>query len=54
LAAELGVSANTLKTFQRRLYRKLGVGSRGDAVRRAEDLGVLALRPRAPRVTPDG
>lgn len=41
LAASLYVSSNTLKVHLRRIYRKLGVTSREDAVRRARMLGLL-------------
>jgi LuxR family maltose regulon positive regulatory protein len=38
---ELYLSVNTVKTHIRAIYRKLGVSSRDDAVRRAEALGLL-------------
>lgn len=41
IAAELYLSANTIKTHVRSIMRKLGVASRGRAVRRARDLRVL-------------
>jgi LuxR family transcriptional regulator, maltose regulon positive regulatory protein len=41
IAAELYLSANTIKTHVRSIMRKLGVTSRGRAVRRARDLRVL-------------
>jgi ATP/maltotriose-dependent transcriptional regulator MalT len=41
LAEALFVSANTLKTHLRAIYRKLDVGSRAEAVVRARDLGLL-------------
>ncbi len=41
IAAELYVSVNTVKTHQRAVYRKLGVSSRRDAVRRARALDLL-------------
>ena len=34
IAFELGVSLPSVKTFSQRAYRKLGVGSSADAVRR--------------------
>jgi len=41
IAAELVVSVNTVKTHVRSVHRKLGVGSRAEAVRRAAALGLL-------------
>lgn len=45
LSELLGITPNTLKTFHRRIFRKLKVSSRGEAVRRAEEIGLLAPRP---------
>jgi DNA-binding CsgD family transcriptional regulator len=42
IAAELYVSANTVKTHQRHLYAKLGVRSRSQAVEQARAFGLLA------------
>ena len=39
--AQLYVSYNTIKTQARTAYRKLGAETRSQAVRRAQDLGVL-------------
>lgn len=47
IAAELYISVNTLKTHTRRLYRKLGVGSRPDAVEAARRLGLFPSTPEA-------
>jgi len=44
IAAELCVSAHTVKTHMKHLYRKLGVHSRHEAVRRARAIGLLASR----------
>jgi LuxR family transcriptional regulator, maltose regulon positive regulatory protein len=41
IAAELYLSVNTVKTYQRTLYRKLGVAGRREAVRRARSLHLL-------------
>ncbi|HEX8581733.1 MAG TPA: LuxR C-terminal-related transcriptional regulator, partial [Acidimicrobiales bacterium] len=40
IARELLVSLNTLRTHTRRIYAKLGVNSRREAVRRAAELGL--------------
>ncbi len=41
IAARLYVSVNTLKTHLKNIYRKLEVTSRGEAIERAEELGLL-------------
>jgi LuxR family maltose regulon positive regulatory protein len=41
IAAELFLSPHTIKSQQVSLYRKLGVSSRGQAVARARDMGLL-------------
>jgi LuxR family maltose regulon positive regulatory protein len=41
IAGQLFVSVNTVKTHTRLIYRKLGVGSRAEAVARAFALGVI-------------
>lgn len=41
IAAQLGVSANTVKTQAHAVYRKLGVASRSEAVSRAIEAGLL-------------
>ena len=41
IAAEFYVSVNTIKSHLTHLYRKLGVGSRREAVRRGRELGLL-------------
>ncbi|QMU76513.1 transcriptional regulator [Streptacidiphilus sp. PB12-B1b] len=41
IAAALYLSVNTVKTHLKSVYRKLSVTRRGDAVRRARDLGLL-------------
>jgi LuxR family maltose regulon positive regulatory protein len=42
IAAELFVSANTVRTHMRRIYSKLDAHSRSEAVARARELGLLA------------
>jgi DNA-binding CsgD family transcriptional regulator len=41
MAAALYISHNTVKTHLRRIYHKLGVSSRSEAIARAVDLGLL-------------
>lgn len=41
IAADLFVSVNTVKAHLKSVYRKLGVGTRRDAVRRGRELGLL-------------
>ncbi|WP_139316099.1 LuxR C-terminal-related transcriptional regulator [Cellulosimicrobium sp. CUA-896] len=41
IAADLFVSVNTVKAHLKSAYRKLGVGTRRDAVRRGRELGLL-------------
>jgi LuxR family maltose regulon positive regulatory protein len=41
IARELMVSLNTLRTHIKNIYGKLGVSSRQDAVRRAEELDLV-------------
>ncbi len=41
IAGQLFVSLNTVKTHTRSLYRKLGVGTRKEAVQAARDVGLL-------------
>ncbi|UPL16122.1 LuxR C-terminal-related transcriptional regulator [Microbacterium galbinum] len=45
MAVDLKVSRNTVKTQLSSLYRKLGVGSRADAVAAATRLGLLGTTP---------
>ncbi len=41
IASELYISVNTVKTHLRSIYRKLGTGRRGEAVRRARQLELI-------------
>lgn len=41
IAQELYVSATTIKSHSRAIYRKLGVSSRYDAIQRAHELGIF-------------
>ena len=41
IASQLGVSANTVKTQALAVYRKLGAGSRSEAVARASEAGLI-------------
>jgi DNA-binding CsgD family transcriptional regulator len=41
IAAELGLSDETVKTLLSRAFAKLGARKRGDAAARAHDLGLL-------------
>lgn len=41
IADELCVSRNTVKTHVQQIYRKLAVSTRGDAVQRGRELGIL-------------
>jgi DNA-binding NarL/FixJ family response regulator len=42
IALDLGLSANTVKQHASSIYRKLGVRNRAEAVRRGDELGLLA------------
>jgi LuxR family transcriptional regulator, maltose regulon positive regulatory protein len=51
IADELYLSVNTIKTYQRHLYQKLGARSRSQAVEQARALGLLA--PPSRKLRPD-
>jgi len=51
IAASLHMSPNTLKTHTRRIFRKLGVSTRAEAVRRAREADLLRA-PVSPGVNP--
>lgn len=48
IAGELYLSVNTVKTYMRHLYDKLGAHRRHEAVEQARALGLLARSPRSP------
>ena len=48
IAEELCLSANTVRTYLRHLYQKLGGHSRHDVVQRAHAIGLLAASSRTP------
>jgi LuxR family maltose regulon positive regulatory protein len=41
IGRELYLSINTVKGYTKSLYRKLSVSSRGDAVERSRELGII-------------
>ena len=41
ISAEMYLSLNTVKGYTKSLYRKLGVATRADAVRRGQELGLI-------------
>jgi LuxR family maltose regulon positive regulatory protein len=41
VASQMYISANTVKTHLRNVYRKLEASHRGEAVRRARQLGMI-------------
>lgn len=48
IAADLFLSPNTVRWYNRQIYSKLGVGSRTQAIARAKDLGLLGNADAAP------
>ena len=47
IGEKLSISAGTVHSHIKRIYRKLQVGSRGQALHRAEELGYLNPKPAA-------
>ena len=47
IAAQMYISVNTVKTHLKSIYRKLAASHRGEAVRRARQLGLLSGSPAA-------
>ena len=47
IASRLDLAADTVRWYNKQLYLRLGVSSRGDAVRRARELGLLQKVKRA-------
>lgn len=45
IAAQMYISVNTVKTHLKSIYRKLAASHRGEAVRRARQLGLLSGSP---------
>ncbi len=48
IADRLVLSVNSVKWHARRIYEKLGVGSRKEAVKKAQEIGLLYGQPRKP------
>lgn len=48
IASEMHISLYTVKAHLKNIYRKLATTHRGDAVRRARQLGVMSFGPLIP------
>lgn len=52
IAAQLSLSLNTIKWYSKRIYEKLAVENRTQAIKRAQSLGLLTAPHQTPKATP--